>query len=499
MRRFLAKALVLVAGVGLIVSCTSGSSNNTSSSTNFSGTTIRVVTFTGPQIAEPLQRRAPDFEKLTGAKVQVITVPFADLYQKLLTDFATKTNSYDATVFDPQWMGDYVPPGYLEDLTDRVQKDSSLQWNDIAPFFRDFSATFKGKVYTVPLDGDFQMVYYRKDLLQKDGLQPPATWDDYISIAKHFQGKDLNGDGKNDYGSCLAMKRSAQSYWAWISIAAAYLQSKGTKQGAFFNTDNMQPLTNNPGAAAALDVYKQLSKIGPPDQLNNDVGDSRGLFVTGRCALSLDWGDIGTLAIDPTQSKVQDKVGAVILPGSKRVLDRSTNQLADCNATLCPNAVNGVNHAPFAAFGGWSGAINKASSAKVKDAAFAFLSYMSAPKQSGEDVTIGKTGFNPYRTSQFTNLDNWTKAGMSTQAANDYLGAIKSSLQSPNMVLDLRIPQSAFYEQTALDQALAQFLAGEISLNQTMTQITNQWNSKTDEIGRQGQLDAYKSSLSITK
>ena len=499
MRRFLAKALVLVAGVGLIVSCTSGSSNNTSSSTNFSGTTIRVVTFTGPQIAEPLQRRAPDFEKLTGAKVQVITVPFADLYQKLLTDFATKTNSYDATVFDPQWMCDYVPPGYLEDLTDRVQKDSSLQWNDIAPFFRDFSATFKGKVYTVPLDGDFQMVYYRKDLLQKDGLQPPATWDDYISIAKHFQGKDLNGDGKNDYGSCLAMKRSAQSYWAWISIAAAYLQSKGTKQGAFFNTDNMQPLTNNPGAAAALDVYKQLSKIGPPDQLNNDVGDSRGLFVTGRCALSLDWGDIGTLAIDPTQSKVQDKVGAVILPGSKRVLDRSTNQLADCNATLCPNAVNGVNHAPFAAFGGWSGAINKASSAKVKDAAFAFLSYMSAPKQSGEDVTIGKTGFNPYRTSQFTNLDNWTKAGMSTQAANDYLGAIKSSLQSPNMVLDLRIPQSAFYEQTALDQALAQFLAGEISLNQTMTQITNQWNSKTDEIGRQGQLDAYKSSLSITK
>ena len=499
MRRFLAKALVLVAGMGLIVSCTSGSSNNTSSSTNFSGTTIRVVTFTGPQIAEPLQRRAPDFEKVTGAKVQVITVPFADLYQKLLTDFATKTNSYDATVFDPQWMGDYVPPGYLEDLTDRVQKDSSLQWNDIAPFFRDFSATFKGKVYTVPLDGDFQMVYYRKDLLQKDGLQPPATWDDYISIAKHFQGKDLNGDGKNDYGSCLAMKRSAQSYWAWISIAAAYLQSKGTKQGAFFNTDNMQPLTNNPGAAAALDVYKQLSKIGPPDQLNNDVGDSRGLFVTGRCALSLDWGDIGTLAIDPTQSKVQDKVGAVILPGSKRVLDRSTNQLADCNATLCPNAVNGVNHAPFAAFGGWSGAINKASSAKVKDAAFAFLSYMSDPKQSGEDVTIGKTGFNPYRTSQFTNLDNWTKAGMSTQAANDYLGAIKSSLQSPNMVLDLRIPQSAFYEQTALDQALAQFLAGEISLNQTMTQITNQWNSKTDEIGRQGQLDAYKSSLSITK
>src|SRR5882762_5632877 len=476
MSRHLGRALALLMATAVIAAC--ASSSNSNSNQKFSGTTIRVVTFTGPQIAEPLQRRAPDFEKATGAKVEIITVPFSDLYQKLLTDFATKTNSYDATVFDPQWMGDYVPSGYLEDLTDRVQQDSALQWNDIAPFFRDFSATFKGKVYTIPLDGDFQMVYYRKDLLQKDGLQPPATWDDYISIAKHFQGQDLNGDGKKDYGSCLAMKRAAQSYWAWLSIAGAYLQSQGTKQGAFFNTDNMQPPTNSPAAAAALDVYKQLSKIGPPDQLNNDVGDSRGLFVTGRCALSLDWGDIGPLAVDKTQSTVQDKVGAVILPGSKKVLDRSSNQLVDCNATLCPYATNGVNHAPFAAFGGWSGAINKAAPAKVKDAAFAFLSYMSQPAQSSIDVTIGKTGFNPYRTTHFTNMGPWTASGMSDQAAKDYLGAIQSSLQSPNMVLDLRIPQTAFYQQTALDTALAQFLAGEISVTQCMTQIPNPFSAR---------------------
>src|SRR5467141_3122175 len=494
MSRVLARAVVLLV---FVAACSN--SSGTTSGKQFSGTTIRVVTFTGPQIAEPLQRRGPDFERQTGAKVEVITVPFSDLYQKLLTDFATKTNSYDAMVFDPQWMGDYVPPGYLEDLGGRIQSDSALQWNDIAPFFRDFSATFKGKIYTIPLDGDFQMVYYRTDLLQKEGLQPPQTWDDYISIAQHFQGKDLNGDGKSDYGSCMAMKRSAQSYWMITSIAAAYLQSQGTKQGAFFDTNNMQPLTNNPAAAAALTVYKQLSKIGPPDQLNNDVGDSRGLFVTGRCALSLDWGDIGPLAVDKSQSTVQDKVGAVILPGSKKVLDRATGQLTDCNATLCPYATNGVNHSPFAAFGGWSGAINKSAAAKTKDAAFAFLSYMSQPAQSSVDVTIGKTGFNPYRNSHFSNMGPWTASGMSEQAAKDYLGAIQSSLQSPNMVLDLRIPQSAFYEQTALDTALAQYLAGEITQSQTMAQITAQWNRKTDEIGRPAQLDAYRSSLSITK
>src|SRR5213080_3659896 len=143
MSRHLAKALVLVVGVGLAAACSSGS--NTNSGQRFSGVTVRVVTFTGPQIAEPLQRRAPDFQKATGANVEVITVPFSDLYQKILTDFATKTNSYDAIVFAPQWMGDYVPAGYLEDLSDRVKADTSLQWTDIAPFFRDFSATYQGK------------------------------------------------------------------------------------------------------------------------------------------------------------------------------------------------------------------------------------------------------------------------------------------------------------------------------------------------------------------
>src|SRR5439155_1534495 len=209
MSRQLAKALVLALAAVIIAACTSGTPN-TSSNNKFSGVTVRVLTFTGPQIAEPLQRRGPEFERLTGAKIAVITVPFSDLYQKLLTDFATKTNSYDATVFDPQWMGDYV--------------------------------------------------------------------------------------------SCLAMKRSAQSYWMYSSIASAFIQSQGTKQGAFFDTNNMQPLYNNPAAAKGLGIYKTLSKLGPPDQLNNDVGDSRGLFVTGRCALSLDWGDIGPLAVDKTQS-----------------------------------------------------------------------------------------------------------------------------------------------------------------------------------------------------
>ena len=466
---------------------------------DFSGVEVNVLTFTGPQIAEPLQRHAPEFAAKTGAKINVVTVPFSDLYQKVLTDVSTGTNSYQAFVFDPQWMGDFVTPGYLADLTDKVNNDPVIQWSDIGPFFRDFSATYQGKVYAVPLDGDFHMVYYRSDLLAKDGLKAPATWDDYLSIAQHFQGKDLNGDGTPDYGSCISKKRNAQAYWFITSIAGGYIQTQGTGQGAFFSTDDMKPLIQNDAFAAALDVYKKTTQYGPDDELNEDVGATRGNFVTGRCALSMDWGDIGTLAIDPAQSKVQDKVGAVILPGSKNVLDRATGKLVPCDATTCPNAIDGINHAPFASFGGWSGAVNAKVDQKVQDAAYAFLAYVSAPEQSNKDVTVGSTGFNPYRTSQFSDNSLWLQAGMSEQAAKDYLGAIQSSLQSPNMILDLRIPKTQQYQQVVLDQAVSQFLAGEIDRDTAMKQIADGWEEITNTEGRDSQLAAYKASLGVQR
>jgi multiple sugar transport system substrate-binding protein len=130
-----------------------------------------------------------------------------------------------------------------------------------------------------------------------------------------------------------------------------------------------------------------------------DVGGTRGLFTTGRCALSMDWGDIGTLT---PGTYAQDKTGATITPGWKQVLDRASGKLVACDANTCPNAVDGVNYAPFASFGGWSGAINAASPKANQDALYDFLSYMSAPAQSGIDVTLGKTGYNPYRTSHRT-------------------------------------------------------------------------------------------------
>ena len=125
----------------------------------------------------------------------------------------------------------------------------------------------------------------------------------------------------------------------------------------------------------------------------------------------------------------------------------------------------------------------------MKDAAYAFFSYMTQPAQSNVDVTIGKTGFNPYRTSQLTYGDLWKKAGMSEAAAKNYLGAIQDSLNSPNMILDLRIPQNQKYQQVVLDEAVSRFLAGEIDKDATMKAIEDGWNELNDQIGKDDQLE----------
>ena len=177
------------------------------------------------------------------------------------------------------------------------------------------------------------------------------------------------------------------------------------------------------------------------------------------------------------------------------MLDRETNELVPCDEQTCPYAIDGVNHAPFASFGGWSGGVSAAASDEVKDAAYAFLSYMSQPAQSNEDVTIGRSGFNPYRVSQFENVQPWLDAGFTEEGAANYLGAIQDSLNSPNMALDLRIPQNARYQQVILDTVLSQFLAGEFTAEEAAQEIFDQWEEVTEELGREDQLAAYLGTL----
>jgi multiple sugar transport system substrate-binding protein len=463
----------------------------------FDGVTVNILTRPGPVIAGPLKERGAVFEKETGAKIVVNEVPFAEIFPKIQNDWTTGTNSIDVGVFAAGWGVELDAAGLLEDMDPYIAKDTKINMDDIAPYFRDFGQKIGGKTKMLMVDGDFQMVYYRKDVLEKAGLQPPKTWQDYVDVASKIHGQDYNGDGEADYGSCIFKKRNAQSYFAIQTIAASFVQTQGTAQGFHFDNATMKPIINNEAWKKAFELYKETGKYGPPEELNMDIGDTRAVFKAGRCGLLIEWGDPGTLQLDADAEKVKGLIYAVSAVGSKEVLDRATGKLVPVTKENAPHSVDGINYAPFAAFGGWAGAINAKADEKKKAAAYAFLSYMNQAAQSNVDVTIGSTGYNPYRLSQLSSTDLWVKAGMPKELADNYLGAINGALNNPNMASDMKIPGAQQYTGVVLDTELARYLAGEISVDEALKNIEEGWEKITEDFGRDEQIKAQALALGL--
>jgi multiple sugar transport system substrate-binding protein len=116
-----------------------------------------------------------------------------------------------------------------------------------------------------------------------------------------------------------------------------------------------------------------------------------------------------------------------------------------------------------------------------------------------KDVTTGGTGINPYRLSHFTNIGAWTAGGTFSQAeAENYLDVQLASIDPArhNVALDMRIPGYFQYTEV-LEIELSKALSGDVSPQQALDTIAAEWNRLTDEIGREPQLAAYRSSMGL--
>ena len=222
----------------------------------YDGVVVNILTRPGPVIAGRIVERAEEFKEMTGAEIRVAEVPFAELFQKILTDWATGTKSIDVGVFASGWGVELVNGELVENLDAYLAADDKIDLQDIAPYFRDFNQKVAGSTYFITLDGDFQMLYYRTDVLAENGLEPPKTWEEYLDVASKIHGQDMNGDGEADYGSCIFKKRNAQSYFAVQSMAASRVQSKGTSEGIYFDPATMKPKINNAAWKRAFELYK---------------------------------------------------------------------------------------------------------------------------------------------------------------------------------------------------------------------------------------------------
>jgi multiple sugar transport system substrate-binding protein len=460
----------------------------------FAGKRVVVATQTGPSISGPVKDHAPDWEAQSGATVEVAEFSFGDLFTKILTSFETGSNDFDMIIFPADWAGDFMAPGYLMPIPQDVI--DKLEPKDIIPLYADRITAWGNTRYALPYDGDAHMLYYRKDLINPKSpyaadfkakygydLDEPQTWSQYYDIATFFNGRDVETAGETApiYGVAEAQRRNAQSYWVFLSHAAAYGKIPGNPCFFFSCDDKFTPQVNNPGWVAALEDYIHSRDLGSPEQNQWDVAQTRVTFPAGCCAMNIDWGDVGPISYDKNASVIVGNTGFAALPAAKHYWDYVTGQW-----------VEKENRAPFIAFGGWI--IGIAAGSDVKDAALDFGSFMAAPDMVKLLAVTPNTGINPSRYSQLADVQPWVKAGFDQAGAEDYLQAIRDTIDNPNAVLDLRIRGSAEYLQ-ALDVEVSRALANEITAQQALDNVAAAWNQITDRLGRAGQLDQYKNAV----
>lgn len=461
----------------------------------FKGQTVVVVTQTGRSIGGPVEDFAPEWQQKTGGQIQLQQFAFGELFEKIITSFETGAGAYDVLIFPADWAGDFMAPGYVEPIPQEIL--DGIDVDDVIPLYSQRITSWGPTVYALPYDGDAHMMYYRKDLLANPEfaaefekqygypLAEPVTWTQYRDIAEFFNGKEVETAGEKApiFGALEAQRRNAQSYWVYLSRASGYGKIPGNPC-FFFSCDNMTPQVNNPGWVRALTEYVEIAKFGPAEMINYDVSDTRIHFPAGVSVLNIDWGDVGTISIDPDRSVVIGDVGFGVLPGGEEYWDYVKGEWV--------KPESGANTAPFIAFGGWI--ISVAANSKVKEAALDFAAFMSAPEMVKKLAVMPDTGINPSRFSQLENVELWVNAGFDRASAEDYLDAIKNTINHPNAVLDLRITGSAEYLQT-LDVEVSRAVAGEVTPQEALDNVAKAWDEITNRLGRDNQLQQYRNAV----
>lgn len=208
----------------------------------------------------------------------------------------------------------------------------------------------------VPFDGDLLHLFYNKEILDYYKFQPPRTWQEYNEIAEKVHGQVFPLTNKTLTGSCIGRTpQCAGAYWA-VQVLASMTQSRGSSTGMLFDTKDMKPLTDD-ALMETLRIFEKQHKYGHPTEFDGCIDINMGPMSDEECVLTLNWGNSFAANVLP------GKLGIAKVPGSQKVLNRETGKLDVCDIEKCPNAVyyediGFVNYAPYAAFGGWSGAVS---------------------------------------------------------------------------------------------------------------------------------------------
>lgn len=185
----------------------------------------------------------------------------------------------------------------LNDLVEKYKDKYKIEDQMLIRFGNDITA--------VAFMANAQILYYRKDLLEKHGIAAPTTYDQLLAACEKLKGEpDLDHCFSAAYGNSWELGNE------FIDIFVAM-------GGTLADPATSQPKFNGPEGVATLDLMKKLAANMSPNALAIDFGGVKQEMQQGRVAMAFLWGDIAATMDNPSESKVVDKVGFAVAPSAK--------------------------------------------------------------------------------------------------------------------------------------------------------------------------------------
>ncbi|MEX3315310.1 sugar ABC transporter substrate-binding protein [Sulfitobacter sp. PS-8MA] len=267
----------------------------------FAETTVTIATVNNGDMIR-MQGLASEFEAAhPDIDLEWVTLEENVLRQRVTQDVAAKGGQFDVMTIGTYEVPIWGAQGWLVSLN-----DMSEEWDadDLLPAIRD-GLTVDGELYAAPFYGESSMVMYRKDLMEKAGLEMPEapTWEFIKEAAAAMTDKE-----NEIYGICLRGK-------AGWGENMAFLTAMANSFGARWFDENWQPELDGEEWTEAVTFYMDLMQnYGPPGASTNGFNENLSLFQQGKCGMWIDATVAASFVTNPDDSTVADQVGFALAP-----------------------------------------------------------------------------------------------------------------------------------------------------------------------------------------
>jgi trehalose/maltose transport system substrate-binding protein len=241
--------------------------------------------------------------KTTGNEVKVISTPNSAterlaLYQQML---AAGSGDIDVYQIDVIWPG--ILATHLIDLAEHVPAEAvKAHFPAIVE-----NNTVGGKLVAMPWFTDAGVLYYRKDLLEKHGKQPPQTWPELSAIAQEIQEAERAAGNASMWGFVY----QAKAYEGLTCDALEWIDSWGG--GTIVDADGKITVNNANALEALTWAASTVGTIAPDGVLNYSEEESRGVWQSGNAVFMRNWPYAWALGNAP-DSPIKDQIGVSALP-----------------------------------------------------------------------------------------------------------------------------------------------------------------------------------------